>query len=112
MKFCTTFKVGEEEYQARLTARACVELEKTLGENPLNVFTSLTGNELPSLNTLLTILKYSLTGLNHSLTMNDVYNLYDKYCDNGGNIASLIEFILDVLKVSGFIPQEPTNEKN
>ena len=63
MKFCTTFKVGEDEYQARLTARACVELEKTLGENPLNIFTSLTGNELPSLNTLLTILKYSLTGL-------------------------------------------------
>ena len=112
MKFCTTFKVGEEEYKARLTAKACVELEKTLGENPLNVFTSLTGNELPSLNTLLTILKYSLTELNHSLTMNDVYSLYDKYCDNGGNIASLIEFILDVLKVSGFIPQEPTKEKN
>ena len=44
--------------------------------------------------------------------MNDVYNLYDKYCDNGGNIASLIEFILDVLKVSGFIPQEPTDKKN
>ena len=44
--------------------------------------------------------------------MNDVYNLYDKYCDNGGNIASLIEFILDVLKVSGFIPQEHTKEKN
>ena len=41
MKFCTTFKVGEDEYQARLTAKACVELEKTLGENPLNVFTSL-----------------------------------------------------------------------
>lgn len=108
----TTLKIGTEEYKGRLNARNCVELEQKLGRNPLTIFTTLEGNEIPSLSDLLTMLHYSLVELNHGITADSVYDLYDKFCDNGGNIATLINFLLEVFKVSGFIPDNKTAKKS
>lgn len=107
-----TLKIGTEEYKGRLTARNCVALEQKLGKNPLTVFTTLENNSLPSLSDLLTMLQFSLVDLNHSINSDNVYDLYDKYCDEGGNIVGLINFLIEVFRVSGFIPEEEKSAKN
>lgn len=100
----TTLTIDNKDYNLKLSARACVDLEKKLGTNPLNVITRLADNdELPSLETLLTILHCSLTTYNHGISLDDVYTLFDKYVDEGHTMLDLIPLILDVFKTSGFI---------
>lgn len=106
-----TLKIGEQEYKGRLNARNCVALEQKLGRNPLTIFTSLEGNALPSLSDLLTVLQFALTELNHNVNADTVYDIYDKFCDEGGNIVALINYLLEVFKVSGFIPEDDTKNK-
>ena len=58
----TTFTVKDKEYKARLNAKACVDLEKKLGTNPLNVVVEIANQKtLPELNKMLLILKDYLT---------------------------------------------------
>ena len=105
----TTITIKDKEYKARITAKACVELEKKLGTNPLNIFIGMAeGNSfnLPSLGTILTILHASLQAYEHKITMDDVYNLYDEYVAEGHSIMDIIPFIVEVYKVSGLIPEE------
>lgn len=97
-----TLKTANNEYKGRLSAKRCIELEKALGKNPLKVFTDMNGT-LPSLEDLMTILHYSLVDLNHNF---DEYDIFDDYCDNGGDIGSLIEYLIEVFKVSGLIPKK------
>ena len=103
-----TLKIGEQEFKGRLSAKRCVELERALGKNPLRVFTELEGNNLPSITELLTILHYALVELNHDF---DEYAIYDAYCDEGGDISGLIQYLLEVFRVSGFIPRETNNKR-
>lgn len=107
----TTFTVDNKDYNLKLTAKACVELERKLGTNPLNVLGRLANaDELPTLETLLTILHCSLVPMNHGITIDDTYSIYDKYVEEGHTMLDLIPVIIDVFKSSGFI-KEPT-EKN
>lgn len=107
----TIIKVNEKEYKARLSAKACVDLEKRLKTNPLNIFIKAGNGDLPTLETLLIMLQASLEEYQHGLSMDDIYALYDEYCVAGGNIMSLIADLLEVFKGAGFIPKE-TDEKN
>lgn len=106
-----TFTVGDKDYKLRLTARACCELEKKLGTNPINVLLAVANSEqIPQLDTMITILHYSMTALNHGITINEVYNIYDSFVDEGNTLVDLIPIILEVFKVSGFFKEE--QEKN
>lgn len=113
----TTITIGGIDYKARLNAKACVELEKKLGTNPLNVFSKLaTDGSLPDLGTMIIILQASLATYNHSINMDKTYELYDKYIEEGNTMMDLVPVIFDVFKVSGFFKEEETinedNEKN
>ena len=44
-----SFNVKDKEYKARLTAKTCIDLEKKLGTNPLNVMMSMDEKKMPSL---------------------------------------------------------------
>ncbi len=108
----TSLVINEKEYKLRLSAKSCVALEKRLGGNPLNMFMEVTNGKLPTLESLLIMLHQSLTEYNHSITMDDVYSIYDEYCSiEGNNMMSLIQVLLQVMKDAGFIPEED-NEKN
>jgi len=107
----TIIKINEKEYKARLSAKTCVDLEKRLKTNPLNIFIKAGNGELPSLESLLVMLQASLEEYNHGITMDEVYSLYDEYCAGGGNLMSLIADLLEVFKGAGFIPKE-NDEKN
>lgn len=109
--FYTTLTIKDKEYKCRLNAKACVDLEKRLGTNPLNVFTKVASNgEVPSLETLLMILHASLQAMEHGITLEKTYELYDAYVEEGHTMVDLIPFILDIFKTSGFFVEE--EEKN
>lgn len=104
-----TITIDGNDYSCKLSAKSCVIIENKLNTNPLNVFANMETNELPKLGDLLTIFWGSLQDLNHGITMDKTYTLFDKYCEEGGTITSLIVFLAEVFKESGFME---SNEKN
>lgn len=114
------FTVKEKTYELRLTTRNVVKLEKELKKNPLSIFLAIENNELPTTDELITILYYSLKACHNNRFPNidSVYDLYDEYIEEGGNLISLIPVILEVYQVSGIIPKDEgtedkvTDEKN
>lgn len=109
----TTLTVKDIDYKCRLNARACVDLEKKLGTNPLNLFMEIANtSKLPELNTLITILQASLVQYQHGMSIDKTYELYDNFVDEGHNMMDLIPVIMEIFKVSGFFPEEVEEEKN
>lgn len=108
----TTFTCKDIDYKCRLSAKACVDLEKKLGTNPLNIFMDIaTSGKLPSLTTLIYILHASMTQYNHGINIDKVYEIYDDFVDEGHNLMDLVPIIMDIFKVSGFYNEDET-EKN
>lgn len=110
----TVINIGGIDYKARLNAKACVDLEKKLGTNPLNIFTKLSnGNSIPELGSMIMILQASLSTLNHGIDLDKTYELYDQFVDDGKTLMDLVPILLEVFKVSGFFKEEEDNtEKN
>lgn len=108
----TVLNVGDKEYKCRLTAKACVDLERKIGQNPLNVFTEIQkSNELPKVEDIIMILHASLQALEHNISLDDTYAIYDEFVDEGNTLIELIPIIVEIFKVSGFF-KEIDNSKN
>lgn len=102
------FNAGNKEYKLRLSTRATVQLEKALGCNPLAIFGS--GETVPTVTEMVSILHASLQQLQHNITMNDAYEIFDSYLEDGNSVIDFITVILEIYKVSGIIKGEA--EKN
>lgn len=109
-----TFTVGGKEYKGRLSARSCVDLEKKLGTNPLNVFMEIAQKgQMPNIETIVVMLHASLQQFNHGISLEDTYNIYDEFVDEGKTLMDLIPILLEIFKVSGLMPEEDKdNAKN
>lgn len=108
----TTITIKGKDYKARLNARACVDLEKRLGTNPLNVFANIANaNTIPDLSSLITILHASLTAYQHGITLDDTYAIYDDFIEDGNTMIDIIPIILEIFKVSGFFKEEDAQEE-
>lgn len=103
------FTAGNKDYKLRLNTRNTVALEKSLGCNPLSIFGN--GDTLPTVTQMVTILYYSLQQLNHGISLEDAYNIFDSYLEDGNGATDFITVILDIYKVSGIIKESGT-EKN
>ncbi|MBQ9913534.1 MAG: hypothetical protein IJO73_04830 [Clostridia bacterium] len=103
------FTAGNKDYKLRLNTRNTVALEKSLGCNPIAIFG--TGDTIPTVTTMVTILYYSLQQLNHGITLEDAYNIFDSYLEDGNGATDFITVILDIYRVSGIIKESGT-EKN
>lgn len=108
----TEWKIeGREPLKLRLRARDCVEAEKRIGTNPINVIIEEAQKEhLPSVTHIMIILQCSMRAFEHGKTIEEVYDLYDAYMDSGGSIDDLLSLLLEVFKVSGFISDEEEDE--
>lgn len=106
----TTFNVKDRDYKLRLNAKACVDLEKKLGTNPLNIFVNMFSEgdkvNLPTIGDIIIILHASLQAYEHNMTMDKVYELYDNYIAEGHTQIEMLPIIAEVFKVSGLIPEE------
>lgn len=103
------FEVGNKVYKLRLTTRNVVSLEKQLGCNPLGIFGN--GETLPTVSQMVAILYCSPQQFEHGITLNDAYDIFDKYLEEGHVITDFVAVIIEIYRVSGIIKEE-TTEKN
>ena len=105
------FEANNKAYKLRLNTRNVVALEKALGTNPLNIF-DVSGDTMPSVTSMVTVLHAALQQYNHGVSMNDAYDIFDDYINDGHSIDEFIYVILDIYRESGIIPKEASTEKN
>lgn len=104
------FTAGGKDYKLRLNTRNIVALEKQLGMNPLSIFG--TGDTIPTITAMVSILHASLTQYQHGITLNDAYDIFDSYLNDGKSMTDFIPVILDIYKTSGLIRTGEAEEKN
>ena len=102
------FTTGGKEYKLRLSIRATVALEKQLGCNPISIFGD--GDKFPTITEMVNILHAALQQLNHGITLDNAYSIFEEWLNEGNSITDFIPIILDIYKVSGII--KDTDEKN
>ena len=106
------FTAGSKDYQLRLNTRNVVALEKQLGCNPLAIFGN--GDSIPTITQMVLVLHASLQALQHGISLNDAYDIFDSYLEDGHSATDFITVILDVYKTSVLIniQMETDEEKN
>lgn len=105
------FEAGNKAYKLRLNTRNTIALEKVLGCNPLNIFDT-NGERMPAVTVLVAVLHASLQQYHHGITMNDAYDIFDAYLEDGHTVDEFIFVVLDIYKESGLIPKEADTTKN
>lgn len=103
------FTAGNNSYKLRLTTRSIVALEKQLGMNPLAIFGN--GDKIPTITVMVQILHASLQSLEHGITVDKAYDIYDTWLADGHAMTDFIPVILDIYRASGLIQGEGA-EKN
>jgi hypothetical protein len=106
------FRAGNKAYKLRLNTRNTIMLEKALGCNPLAIFGN--GENIPTVTVMVNILFAAMQQYEHGITLNDAYDIFDNWLDEGNAVTDFIPVILEVYKVSGIIKdtQEELTEKN
>lgn len=105
------FTAGNRNYKLRLTTRDVVALEKQLGCNPLMIFGN--GDKVPTITTMVQVLNAALQPMNHGITLDDAYDIFDEYLNDGHIVTDFIAVIVEIYKVSGLIKNSGENtEKN
>lgn len=104
------FQAGNKEYKLRLSTRAIVALEKSIGCNPIAIFGA--GDTIPTITTMVSVLHAALQQFHHGITMNDAYDIFDAYLADGHAMTDFIAVIVDVYKESGLMPNGEHSEKN
>lgn len=103
------FEAGNKAYKLRLNTRNIVALEKQLGGNPLSIFGD--GSKLPTVSELVAVLWASLQQYQHGISLNDAYDIFDAYLEDGHIMTDFFNVVIDVYKISGIIDKE-VSEKN
>ena len=107
-------KIGDTEYKCKINTNGLVSLERRLKGNPLNIFMTI-GDEnftLPKIEDLLIIFHESLTTYQHGISMDDVYDIFDKYIEDGKTIVDFINEIVEIFNVSRLLPKEKKKSKS
>lgn len=104
------FTAGNQQYKLRLNIRSTVALEKQLGVNPLMIFED--GDKIPTITVMVSILHASLQQYHHSIGLNEAFNIFEAWLNDGNTVVDFLPVIIDIYKVSGIIKDEPAAEKN
>lgn len=97
------FIVNGITYKLRLTTRNVIALERKYGCSPLALFED---EQVPKLDVLADIIHAAVQTYHHGLNLNDVYDIIDKWLEEGNNTTDLIYVVLELFKVSGIIPKD------
>ena len=98
--------VGGVDHRMKLTTGMITKLENKYGANVMNL---IVANDTPPLSVMLTVAQAALAPWEHKTTIEKVYDLYDKWLEEGGSQMELLQkVILPTLAVSGFFPEAQT----
>lgn len=98
------FVAGNNEYKLRLTIRGTVALERVLGCNPLAIFGN--GDQIPTITTMVSILHQSLQQYHHGIGINEAYDIFEAWLNDGNSVAEFLTIIIDIYRASGIIKDE------
>lgn len=102
------FEVGNKTYKLRLNTKSIIDLEKSIGCNPLSIFGD--GSNIPTVSTMIAILHAALQPMQHNINFNAACEIFDEYLASGKSMAEFVLVILEIYKVSGLVGDN--NEKN
>lgn len=112
--YCT-WTVGGRDYKLKLTTSAIINIENKIGMNLLNVISSTEDGNMPPLKIMLMITHKAMQKFEHGVKEDDVIELFDQYCDEGGSqITFMTDVFIPIYNVSGFFSKAQANkmEKN
>lgn len=96
--------VGDKTYKLRLNTRNMVSLEQRIGMNPLAIFgTDGATMRIPTTYEMVSILWASAQQLEHGISLDAAYDIFDAYVASGKTPMEFIEVITGIYKVSGLI---------
>lgn len=109
--------INGTDYKLRMTGKSIIEVEKKLGNNPLNILTSALGAmqvgdidkmtlssfKMPKLTDLLYVFWGALLPMNSKISFDAACDLYTDYISDGHSYDDFLTLMLDVLTVSGFM---------
>lgn len=99
----TKITIKNNDYILRLNTRASIALEKALGRSPLAVFMDLDKGEMPKLQDMLLILHAALQPMNHKISLDATYDLFDDYAEEGNNIFDLVPIFIELFQECGYL---------
>lgn len=99
----TELRIKDETYKLRLNTRGSVALEKALGRSPLDILMKFDEGQMPTLTDIIIILHAMLQPMNHGMSIERVYDLYDAYVADGHHLFDLIPVIVEVFQESGYL---------
>lgn len=103
------FTADNKDYKLRLNTRQTVALEKQLGCNPVSIFGN--GDTIPTVTQMVNILYCALVPLNHGISLNDAYDIFDAYLEEGHSATDFIPVIINIYKVSGLIKNDDIKDE-
>lgn len=115
--FYTELETSREVYKLRLTTKTTIALEKALGYNPLLMLLKIDAGEIPKVTDVIIMLHNMLQALNHGITLEKTYDIYDDYIATGKTMFDLVPLFIEVFQNSGLLAKETEtesgdNEKN
>lgn len=115
--FYTQLRIDDYHiYKLRLTLIDVVQLERLLGESPLNILYKATQGYNFNLEDLIMILYTALLqDGDKKYSIDDAYDIFDNYIENVGDVGSFFLVLLKLFEDMGFISQnneEDTNEND
>ena len=95
------WEVGGEEYKLKLKTSSIIKLEEKFKTGLMNLIQ--VGDNLPPLNIMLQVTHAAMKDWNNSIKLEKVYDLFDKYCEEGGSQLDFYQNIyIGIFTVSGF----------
>ena len=114
--FYTQLRIDDYHiYKLRLTLIDVVQLERLLGESPLNILYKATQGYDFNLEGLIMILYTALlSDGDKKYSIDDAYDIFDAYIENAGDVGSFFLVLLKLFEDMGFISQneEDTEQDN
>ena len=95
--------IGGEIFKLKLTTRASIQLERSLGYNPITMLMDIDNGKMPKLADILIILQAMLQTYHHGYTLDKTMDLFDRYVEDGKSMFDLIPVFIDVFQESGYI---------
>lgn len=109
--YFTELEIGNEVYKLRLNTRGIVALEKALGYNPLEMLLKIDAGEMPKLTDVIIVLHSMLQALQHGITIDKTYDIFDEYSASGKTMFDLIPVFIEVFQNCGFLQTNSAEEE-